>query len=213
MFNFPSQTVVNKEFKVIDILKQIKADSDLRLDASKIDSLLLANVINKVSISCEPNNVFKEIYIFEIKLNKREVPMKFIAALDKSIKFHTYFICRFGEEIFSTLAFKNVDTKVEVGRYHFHSFQKFKMIELPSINDVKDFYTTLYSYEVGIKKRNQEFPEDYFKRTNLIHRLEFQISKTEAGIKYELQPRKKYEYHERLLKYRKELQRLVKENV
>jgi hypothetical protein len=210
MFNFPSKTQVNKELKIIDILKQIKANTDVRLAASKIDSLCLANTINQTTINCQPNDIFKEIYIFEIKLNKREVPMKFIQALDKSIKFHTYFICKFGEEIHSTLAYKNIDKIVELGRYYFHSFQKGQPIDLPLLNDVRDFYTVLYSYEVGIKRRKQEPPDDYLKRINLIHRLEFQISKTESGIKYELQPRKKYEYHERLLKYRKEREELVK---
>jgi hypothetical protein len=210
MFNFPSKTLINKEFKIIDILKQIKASNYLRLDASKIDSLYLTNTINENTINCTPNDVFKEVYVFEIKLNKREAPMNFIEAIDKSIKFHTYFICRFGEEVFSTIAYKTFDKKIEIGRYYLHAFQKDYVIKLPLFNDVKEFYTNLYSYEVGIKHRKLESPDDYLKRINLIHRLEFQISKTESGIKHELQPRKKYKYHERLLKYRKEREELVK---
>lgn len=210
MFNFPSKTFVNKELKIIDILKQMKADNQVRLDASKINSIYLINTLNEKTLNCQPNDVFKEIYVFEIKLNKREAPMKFIEALDKSIKFHTYFVCRFSEEVFSTMAFKKIEKNVELGRYYSHIFQKELLLDLSSHNDVREIYTFLYSYEVGIKPRKQEPPEDYLKRINLIHRLDFQISKTKSGIKYELQPRKKYEYHERLLQYKKAREKLLK---
>ena len=58
--------------------------------------------------------------------------------------------------------------------------------------------------------RKNENPEEYIKRVFQINKLEFQISKTEKAIQYETQPKKKFEYNERLRQYKKELQDLTK---
>ena len=67
-------------------------------------------------------------------------------------------------------------------------------------------------YEIGIKARKAETPVEYISRTKAINKLEFQISKTEKGIQYETQPKKKFEYNERLRKYKKQLQELKMED-
>ena len=70
----------------------------------------------------------------------------------------------------------------------------------------------MLEYQIGIKSRKVETPEEYISRVKAINKLEFQISKTEKGIQYETQPKKKFQYNERLRKYKKELQELKMED-
>lgn len=210
MFEFSSKTQVNKKFKLLDILKQIKADKDIKADAMKINSITLSNVINAQTLNTRADEVFKEIYIFVIDLNKNVIPKLFLEALDKSIKLHTYFMFTYNDKIYTTMCYKEIGKVVKLSKYYNHDFSKNISKELPIGNSVADVYKILYSYEVDLLYRDDESPSDYLKRVNTIHKLEFQISKTEKAIQYEAQPKKKYEYHSRLLQYKKELEELLK---
>ena len=53
-------------------------------------------------------------------------------------------------------------------------------------------------------------PNEYITRVKAINKLNFQISKTESGIIYETQPKKKFEYNERFRRYKKELEELMR---
>jgi hypothetical protein len=94
--------------------------------------------------------------------------------------------------------------------YYINDFKKQQFIDVPMINKVKDMYKFILSYEIGISARNNESPVDYIKRVKTINKLSFQISKTESGIVYETQPKKKFEYNERLRKYKKDLEELMR---
>lgn len=210
MFEFSSKTQVNKKFKLFDILKQIKADKEIKTDAMKINSIMLSNVINAASLNTKVDDVFKEIYIFVIDLNKNEIPKLFLEALDKNIRLHTYFIFTYNDKIYTTMCYKEIGKTVKLTKYYNHEFSKKIEKELPIVNSVADVYKILYSYEVDIPYRDEESPSDFVKRINLIHKLQFQISKTEKAIQFEAQPKKKYEYHTRLLQYKKKIEELSK---
>lgn len=212
MFNFSSKTIVNKEFKILDILRQIKAEKEVKDDAKKINSITLSNIIKAETINCNENEKYKEIYIFKINLNTIEIPEKFITNLDKSIRFHTYFVFEHFDKIASMMCFKEVGRNVKLGTYYSHPFYCDEEIEIPILNNVEDFYKFLYSYETRIKYKLDESAEDFYKRVNVIKRLDYQISRTEKAIQYEVQPRKKYEYHTRLVKYKKEREKLLEED-
>jgi len=210
MYEFPDSTIVNKELKVIDVLKQIKANQEVKNDANKIDSLKLRYIINAKSINCETDLFIKEIYVFELYLNKKEIPYLFIEALDKTIYFHTYFIHKYHNEVATQIAFKEIDKEVIIGRYYFHNFSYPKLDEINIFNNMGYVYKSLLVYEMNVYSGEDENPKDYNKRVNLINRLKFQISKTESALKFQTQPKKKYLYHNRLIKYYKELEFLLK---
>jgi hypothetical protein len=77
------------------------------------------------------------------------------------------------------------------------------------INNVKEIYKFILSQEIGIPARSNESPNDYNTRVKAINKLNFQISKTESAIVYESQPKKKFEYNDRLRRYKKELNELM----
>lgn len=210
MFNFSSKTYVGKEYKVSDFLTQINASKEIRDDAKKIKAIAFKNVINARSLNAVEDKEFQNIYVIHLELNERIIPRLFIEELDKNIAFHTYFIFEFREETATMIAYKEIGTKVKVdNKYYVSDFRKPQMIDVPMINSVQDMYKFILGYEIGIKIRENESPSDYITRVKAINKLNFQISKTESGIIYETQPKKKFEYNERLRRYKKELEELI----
>lgn len=212
MFNFSTKTLVNKEYKVSDFLKQIKASKEVKEDAKKIDKIFFQNVINANTINVEEDKDYQNVYIIRIVLKTGLLPRLFIEELDKNIEFHTYFICEYDNQFCTLVAYKEIGNKVKIAtKYYGHGFAPDKLIEIPRINSVADAYKAIIAYEIGIKARQSERPEEYIFRVKAINKLEFQISKTEKAIQFETQPKKKFEYNERLRNYRRELDIMSKE--
>lgn len=211
MFNFSSKTFVGKEYKKSDFLAQIKAKKEVKLDAKIIKKIIFNNVINAKSLNTIEDETYQNIYVIHIILKKKEIPKKFIEALDKNIAFHTYFIFEFESSFASMIAFKEIGQTIKVtSKYYGKDFNNKKIDHAPLVNSVKDMYKEILSYEIGIAARKQESPSEYISRVKAINKLNFQISKTESGIIYETQPKKKFEYNERLRKYKKELEELMR---
>ena len=211
MFNFSSKTYVGKEYKVSDFLTQIKANKEVKDDAKKIKSIVFQNVINAKSLNAEEDKEYQNIYVIHMVLKERQIPRLFIEELDKNIAFHTYFIFECNEEFATMIAYKEIGSKVKIdSKYYINDFTKQPFVDVPMVNKVKDMYKFILSYEIGIPVRGNESPGDYIKRVKAINKLNFQISKTESGIVYETQPKKKFEYNERLRKYKKDLEELMR---
>lgn len=211
MFNFSSKTIVNKEYKVSDFLTQIKASKEVRADAKKIKSIVFKNVISAETLNATFDKHYQNIYVIYLVLNERTVPKLFIEELDKNIEFHTYFVLEYNKETASMIAFKEIGNKVKISsNYYKSSFKEQQLVSIPMINSVKDMYTFILSHEIEILSREDESPSEYMTRVKAINRLNFQISKTEKAIIYETQPKKKFEYNERLRRYKRELEELMR---
>lgn len=211
MFNFSSKTYSGKEYRVSDVLTQIKASKEVKEDSKKIKTIIFKNVINAQSLNSVEDKEYKNIYVIHIVLKERSIPKLFIEELDKNIEFHTYFIFEFNGELATMIAFKEIGSNVTINsKYYISEFKLRQPIDIPMISSVKDMYKFILGHEIGINTRNCETPSDYITRVKAINRLNFQISKTESGIVYETQPKKKFEYNERLRRYRKELEELTK---
>ncbi len=211
MFQFSSRVSVGKVMKLADVLKMMRASKEVRADASKVSSLTLAYVINADRINCEPDGAYKEIYIFEIVLNIKEIPSLFIEALDKTVKFHTFFILRCGDEIATTMCFKRIGKTLKLEKYHPSGFYDDKEIPLPDIVDVPEAYKFFYSYQMDIPYRKTETPEELFQRIATIRKLRYDIEQLEEAVARQLQPKKKYEYHQRVSKLKEKLSTLLEE--
>ena len=210
MFDFSSKTYVNKEYKVSDFLRQINASKEIRRDAKVIQKIFFQNVINSETLNVDANSKYKDIYIIKIILSEEYIPVLFVKGIDKEIHFHTYFMFEYDEKIATCIAYKEIGKQVKVDKYYSHGFNKDKELKLENVNSVGDVYKNLLSYEIGIKFRKDEDPSDYITRVKAINKLEFQISKTEKAIQFETQPKKKFEYNERLRKYKADYNDLIK---
>ena len=211
MFNFSSKTYSGKEYKVSDFLIQIKASKEVKDDSKKIKTIIFKNVINAQSLNTIEDKEYKNIYVIHIVLKERSIPKLFIEELDKNIEFHTYFIFEFNGELATMITYKEIGSMVKIdSKYYINDYKKQQFVDVPMINRVKDMYKFILSYEIGIPAKTNESPNDYIKRVKAINKLNFQISKTESGIIYETQPKKKFEYNERLRKYKRDLEELTR---
>jgi hypothetical protein len=209
MFNFSSKTLVNKEYKLSDFLTQIKASKDIREDAKKIDKIIFQNVINADSLNAIEDDEYKAIYVIRILLKNRDVPRLFVEELDKNIAFHTYFIFESNGEVASTIAYKDIGLKVKINsKYYFNAFKREELITVPLLDSIKEVYNFILEQQIKLSIRKNESPGDYITRVKAISKLDFQISKTESAIIYETQPKKKFEYNERLRRYKRKLEEL-----
>ena len=209
MFSFSSKTQVNKEIKLKDVLHQMNADRDTRAETLNINSLTLTNIINANTINCEPDDKYKEIYLFLIDVKEPIVPQLFITLLDKIVKFQTFFIIRCGEEIATAITFKTIGIKVSCGKYELKDFKVDTMVEIPSFHNVPQAYKYLMSYQYQIARRRVETPDEFMVRINKVHKLQFQIERTAQAISHEAQPKKKYKYNINLNEYKRELNNLL----
>ncbi len=210
MFSFSSKTQVNRELKLRDVLRQIGADRDVRIETQNINTLMLTNIINANTINCEPDEKYKEIYLFLIDVKDPFVPQLFITMLDKAVKFQTFFIVRCGEEIATAMAFKTIGIKVSCGKYELKDFKVDTMVEIPSFHNVPEAYKYLMSYQFQVARRRAETPDEFMTRINQIHKLQYQIEKTAQAIIHEAQPKKKYRYNLNLNEYKHELDNLLR---
>ena len=86
MFQFPSKTVVEQNFKLNDLLKLINADKAVRTEAKNIQKIQMINAISEVTTGLKSSNDVNEIYVIKIDLLSPDVPRNFIRLLDKTIK-------------------------------------------------------------------------------------------------------------------------------
>ena len=98
MFDLNNKTEVNKVFKIREIFKMINADKDVKRDAEVIEKISLTNVISKETLNIKSDEYCREIYVFNITLMEKRIPIDFIKELDKNIELHTYFVFEYEDE-------------------------------------------------------------------------------------------------------------------
>lgn len=207
MFKFSTKTVVNKQFKLTDIFKQINVSKEAKKDASCIEKVTLTNVLSPTTLNCEVDATIKEVYVFEIIVNTQFVPETFIKELDNSIKFHTLFNIRFEDYEISMLSYKFGTFK---GKYYQTKWENEDDMDVPLINNVPELYKYILSKFLTYPPFEIEGVEDYLKRYNKLTKLDFQISKTQSAIAWESQSKRKFEYNARLKKYEGERESLLR---
>ena len=99
MFNYSEKTFVGMEFKKNDLLKMLKADKKIKSEFSSVESVRLTNIISPERTLLEASRQVKEIYVIEIVLNSKSIPMLFVDTFNKYIEFQTLLVLRFKNEV------------------------------------------------------------------------------------------------------------------
>lgn len=206
MFDFSSKTLINKQFKLTDLFRQMNASKEAKKDASAIEKIVLKNVLSPTTLNCEASKDIKEVYVFEITVSSQYVPEIFIRDLDKSIKLHTLFSVRSGEYELSLLSYKTGSMK---GKYFQTNWEANPAYPVPLVNSVPELYKFILSKFLKYPPCETESVEEYIKRYNQIIKLDFQIEKTAAAIAHESQSKRKFEYNARLKDYKEEREKLL----
>lgn len=209
MFEFSSKTLVNKEFKLKDIFKIINATKDIKKDSSAIKKVTLKNVLSEDTLGMKSSEECKEIYIIEIEVCEKRVPLDFIKAFDKIIELHTFFIIRFNEEVTELVIHRNIDNNVIKRNNIYESTRQYGSLkELPYCMSIKEVYSNLVFNLIDLNPTQQEELSCFLERFNKIQKIKKEIITLEKKVFKEKQPRKKFDMGRELRVKREELRGL-----
>ena len=154
----------------------------------------LEQVISTGTINMKSNEDCKEIYIFEIELKEKKVPLWFIKSLDEATKLHTYFILLYSELVKELCIFRQVqEGTIKFGKVYESEWHKEDLKELPYCKNIKDVYKNLVIQLIPIVPNEDEELEDFIDRYTQIETLKKNIQNSEKKAYKEKQPRKKFD--------------------
>lgn len=177
MFQFNSNTIVNKELKVREIIKLINGDSLIKKEAVNIEKITLKNIISKDTLNIKSDEQCKEIYVFLIVLKQREVPINFIKAFDKFIQLHTYFVFQYKYYFKDLCIYRTIeDSVIRRGKLYEKDWEEEKLLEIPYCIDVLEVYKRLVMSFIDLKPRDEEELDTFIKRYDEIQKLKRDIN-------------------------------------
>ncbi len=213
MFELSTKTQVDKRFKMPELYKLIGASKEVKADAANIVSVTLTNVLNGDTMNLPSGGDVKEIYIFEIALYEKTIPVLFISALDKAVNFHTVFILRYNAEAMLYGAYKEYGEKnIKVGKYYSTEWSAERLIKLPlNVSSLDDIYTAIIDELIPITARKAESTKDFVARYDEILFLQKEIAKLQKLVDNEKQPKKRFERNAELKALKQKLIQLYGE--
>lgn len=194
MFNLNNKTEVNKVFKIREIFKMINADKNVKRDAEVIEKISLTNVISKETLNIKSDEYCREIYVFNITLMEKRIPIDFIKELDKNIELHTYFVFEYEDEFKEVCIYRYVeDSNIKRGKIYESEWGNKEIKELPYCISICEIYNKFILNLVDLNIRENENINDFLERFYNIKQLKKEISALEKKAFKESQPRKKFD--------------------
>lgn len=213
MFELSSKTQVNRKFRLVELYKMMGADKEVKSDAKNIISIVLKNVISKDTMNLSSGGKVKEIYIFDIELDKKEIPTLFISSLDKAINLHTVFILHCENEQILYGCFKERTEKgVKLGKYYKTDWTtNTEPIALPlNVTSIDDIYTAIIDVLIPIEANVGEQTSDFVARFDKINKLKAEIDRKQKQVDNERQSKRRFELNDELKALKKELEKILK---
>lgn len=216
MFIFSSKTQVNKKFRLQELFKQTAADKAVRADAKTVLSVTLANVLSSDTLNLPAKGKVKEIYVFDIELSSKTIPILFISALDKAINFHTIFVLHHdGKEMLYGAYKERTDKGVKIGKYYGTDWKdQNEPISIPiDATSLDEIYKAMLCTLIPLESGKEETAGDFVARYEQVTKLQKEIDKLQHMVDSEKQSKKRFEFNEQLKQMKKDLQQLTnKEN-
>lgn len=213
MFEFNSKTFVNKEFKLKEILKMINADKSIKNDASCIEKITLSNVVSEDTLNIKSDDLCKEIYIFQIDLEEKRIPIEFIKSFDKVIELHTYFIFKYEKQFKEFCIHRYIENNsIKRGDIYESTWKHEELKDLPYCLKIKEIYDNLVFDLVHLKPNENEELNCFLERFNSIQKIKKEISALEKKAFKETQPKKKFDIGREIRKQKEVLKILEGDN-
>lgn len=207
MFNFNTNTIVDRKFKFTELNRQIEASKECKAEEQLIESITLKNSISPRTLNSKEDKDIKEFYVFEVVMKERYIPSIFIKELDKAIKIPTLFIIKHLDYECGCITYK----KDKTNKYYSTNWEKDPKYDIPLGSGVADTYKFVLSKFLKYPYLDNETIDEYYKRNIGLGKLDMQIDKMRNMAYKEQQSRKKFEYNEKLKNYIKQKQDLLKE--
>ena len=211
MFNYPNKTQTDIAFKVLEPFKTIKANKQVKTDACVVSEVKLVNILSPDTTMLENSNQVKEIYVIEIILTSKNVPMLFIDEFNKYIEFQTLFKCVYNNEckyISSIKDFSEEKTKV-LKVFETNWEQEKTKQEFPITTKLDFVFKEMIKYITTISFKQDESFIEYISRFEKITKLQVEIEKQTKIMNAEKQPNFRMALNDKIKQMRKKLKQLV----
>ncbi len=206
MFNFSNKTQTDITFKMSDLIKQLKADKQVKADASKVAEVKLTNILSPERTFMEASDQVKEIYIIELSLTSKSVPTMFIDVFNKYIEFQTLFKLIYKNEIKYISSIKQfADEKMKVLKIFESDWQNDTSQELPITNKLENVFKTIISNITGVSFKKDETYSNYISRIEAIKKLKSEIEKQTKIMNNEKQPNLRMALNDKIKEMRKQI--------
>lgn len=209
MFKFSEKTQANITFKMLELFRTLKVDKQVKADASNISEVKLANILSPERTFMESSEQVKEIYVIDINLTSRNVPMLFIDAFNKYIEFQTLFKLIYKDEVKYISSVKYfTEEKMKVLKTFESDWHKETLAELPITNKLETVFKQIIHFITKYSFRQDERFEDYISRLESIKKQKLEIEKLTKTMNAEKQPNIKMAMNDKIKQMKKQLQEL-----
>lgn len=210
MFIYNEKVLVNRPFKLNELLKLVKANKDIKTDASVIAGINLSHVLSPATTNLEISRNVKEIYIITIDLKEKQIPNAFLDLFDKQIMFQTLFKLCYNNSVIYRASLKefNEDETMKILKTFQTDWQDELKQEFPTTSKLENVYKTILSNITSQQFKQDEEFSDYVLRLDKIRKQKAEIDKLTRMMLAEKQPNIKMELNDKIKKLKNELKEL-----
>lgn len=199
MKGFSSKTQLNNQFKLSDLARNLSMNREEKEEFKQVESITLAHALNTETTGLKTTDNIELIYIFQITLKTKNIPLKFLRALDKKTKTHTVFEIHDSDKYHYIMANKKISDSTTVGDYTIREInEEWSFPESEQFNTLEDIYITLLAFVLNLHKRLGESVNEIVERRKKITELEKNVVKLERKKNNENQFNKKVELNEKI---------------
>lgn len=211
MFLYPEKTKVNIKFKMLELFRTIKADKNIKNDASIVSSVVLANILSKDRTNLEESNVVKEIYVIDIFLTTEKVPKLFLECLNKSINLQTLFRLQFNDKVKYIISIKLFnEEKMKILKTFESDWQEDIKQDFPQTFKLESVFKSMIEKVTNINFKNDENFNQFVERYAIIVKTKTEINNLIKKRDAEKQPNLKMKLNDEIRVKKKELQKMDK---
>ena len=209
MFNYSQKTEMNYQFKMLDLLRTLKADKAIKTDASNVVEAKLSNSLSYVKTNLEASEMVKEIYVIDIVLNSSKVPNLFIETFNKRIEFQTLFRLHYKDEVKYITSIKTFsEEKMKVLKIFESEWKKQEKFAFPITTKLEIVFKEMLKYVAGYSFKPEETFQEFVQRLDYIKKLKAEIEKLTKTMNAEKQPNLRMAMNDKLKQIKKELQEM-----
>ena len=207
MFIYNEKVLVNKPFKLNELLKLVKANKDIKKDASVIAGINLSLVLSPTTTNLETNKNVREIYIITIDLKEKRIPSEFLDLFDKQIMFQTLFKICYNNNIVYRASLKefNEDETMKILQTYQTDWQNELNQAFPTTSKLENVYKKMIANITSYKFKQDESFKNYVMRLDLIKKRKTEIEKLTKTMNNEKQPNLRMALNDKIKEMRKQL--------
>ena len=210
MFNYSENTRRNKELKIKELLKLIDADKNIKKEAAQIEKMILSHVLSADTMNMRTSENVKEIYIIDVLLKERFIPLDFIKEVDKEINFQTIFRFKCNKDTLFVLSSKIMEEgKVKMLSTFKTEWMAVEKGDFNFTSNLENIYKQFLEVISSVKFLPNEDLADFDKRVIKIKTLQAEIAKHKRIMISEKQPNIKMAINDKIKKYQKQLEEIT----